>query len=72
MLFRSTNMYTISCFLHLQNKESEPSDEVLSDGLLLANNSGDKKKIKWCIQITISNNLLRMICCKNIFKTNFS
>ena len=32
-------MYTISCFLHLQNKESEPSDEVLSDGLLLANTS---------------------------------
>ena len=32
-------MYTISCFLHLQNKESEPSYEVLSDGLLLANTS---------------------------------
>ena len=30
-------MYTISCFLHLQNKESEPSDEVLSGGLLLIN-----------------------------------
>ena len=30
-------MYTISCFLHLHNKESEPSDEVLSGGLLLIN-----------------------------------
>ena len=30
-------MYSISWFLHLHNKESEPSDEVLSGGLLLIN-----------------------------------
>ena len=55
-------MYTISCFLHLQNKESEPSDEVLSDGLLLANTSEKNNQIK------ISNNLPRMICYENIVK----
>ena len=34
--------------------------------LLLVNTS--EKKIKWCVQIKISNNLPHMICCENIVK----
>ena len=36
--------------------------------MLLANTSEKINKIKWCVQIKISNNLPHMIYCENIVK----